>query len=256
MLRPHTLALALIAIAALAALFRVVERYDPARQSARDAAGSVRLVIEDARVCGATAGRPDWRLHAGRVVMRTDPGSDLEAFRQLELTDIREGQFLERGVLRAKFRADRAVYEQGARRFTIEGAIQVTSTRGDRIVAGECLWSERDDFVRFPTGARGEYRGNRLSAPSLLYAPRQRRILCPTGAEGVFNGYPIRAAGVTWDVEAGRVHCAGPVSGSRRNMDFQATSADLDLNSRTLRVNKGTLRLRIEPESEGPEAFQ
>jgi hypothetical protein len=256
MLRPRSLLFALVAIVALAALYRHVERYDPARRDAQDAgAGGVRLVIEDARMAGTSGGRPDWRLRANRIVLRAEPGSDLDAFRQVELEGIREGELLEGGRKRAAFQADRAVYDQGVRQFTIRGDIRLVSARGDRIVADECLWSERDDYVRFPSGARGEYRGNRVRAPSLLYTPRQRRILCPLGAEGTFNGYVIRAAAIAWDVARGWVHCTGPVSGSRRNLDFQAASADLDLASRTLRTNKGVLHLRTESESEEPEAL-
>lgn len=249
--------LALAAITALGFLFRVVERYDPARKDALAAGGgSVRLAIDDATMAGNSGGKPDWRLRAHRVVMRADPGGDLEAFRQVELAGISDGELYERHVKRATFRADSAVYDRAARSFTIAGGIQLVSTRGDRIESSDCIWSERDDFIRFPSGASGTYKRNTLKAPSLLYAPRERMIQCPAGAEGVFEGHPVRAAAITWDVENERVHCTGPVTGTRRNLDYTASSADIDLKTRTLRVNKGLMHLRIQPDSEGPEAFE
>lgn len=249
--------IALAVLGALVQLFRVAQRFDPAAPAAsgyRDAGlGDVSIRMSDARIVHRVGGKPMWTLRAGRIDLKHTPGGDLEALRQAEFSKITDGVLYRDGKPDARFEANHAVYDHAAQRFDIRGGIRIRTPKGGRIMAEELVWSERDEFVRFPVGARAEFDKDRVSAPMLLYAPKRRIVQCPQGAEGLFDGHPLRATELHWDVDRGRVDLPGMVSGERRNLTFTAARAVLDLKAKHLSANEGALRFRIEGEGFEPE---
>jgi len=249
--------LALLALAGLAWLLRVVQRFDPGRplDSAYQTAGlgEVSLRLAGASIISRSQGRRLWHIRADRIDLLRVPGAGPEEFRAAEFHVIRAGTLYRDGRAEATFSAKSAVFDQHARQFAVRGRIRVGTPRGDRLESEELIWSEQDDFVRFPAGTRGIFRRNRLAAPSLVFSPRRRMVQCPQGAEGVFAGYPVRATQLYWDLEKEIVDCPGPVSGERRGIAFSASRATLDLRRRLLKANKGTLIVRIRGDTELPE---
>jgi hypothetical protein len=234
-------------LAALVAAFQVVRGYDPA--AARIAAGvpgESALSATGAVMTSRYRGHPQWRLQVGQVVLRRSPDSDLTEFHTAQFRGIREGVVYGDGALRATFAADRATYERMLRRLEVQGRIRLRSPQGDAFRAERCVWTEKDDFARFPSGARGRIGRDTVNAPVMLYQTRLRVVQCPAGASAVFRGQPIEAAALEWDVEARRILCTGPVSGRRGDLEFLAQRAELDLRARTIRVNKGAVDFRME----------
>lgn|GEM_PF-2352781 len=246
--RPAVATVAAVALlAALVAAFQVVRRYDPA--AARLAAGlpgESALSASNAVMTSRYQGEPQWRIQVGEVVLRRSPESDLTEFHTAEFRGIREGMVYGDGAPRATFAADRATYERILRRLDVEGNICLRSPQGDTFRTDRCVWTENDDFARFPRGARAEIGGDTVKAPAMLYQTRLRVVQCPSGASAEVRGQPIQAAALEWDVEGRRITCAGPVSGRRGDLAFVAQRAELDLRARTIRVNQGAVDFRIE----------
>ena len=218
--------------------------------------GDVVVEFGDALVLNRTQGRRQWSLEAARIVLSRPSGTAVEQLRQADFQRIRNGTLYREGRPEGFFSAESATFDHLAQRFDIRGGIRYRNVKGDQVASEFLQWSEKDDFVRFPRGASGKIRGNTLKTPMLLYHARKRTLECPQGAEGVFNGYPARATKLFWDIGKEIVEFRGPVSGTRKGIEFSAQSARLNLKTRDLEANKPLLKLRIEGEMPDLEVFR
>jgi hypothetical protein len=252
--------LALIVLAGLIALFRIAQRFDPSAGRGpgyREAGmGDVSVRLANTLLIAREAGRTQWQMRADRIELRRGANDDLEYYRSADFTGIRDGVLYREGRPETFFTARQATFDQPQQRFDVRGDIRLRSAKGDTIQAEECLWSERDDFVRLPQGARGVFRGQKISTPNLLYSPRRRLLECPQGADAVLDGHPLRAAALYWDVEKQRINCPGFVSGSRKSLTYFAQDVVYDLKARTLKANKGWAQIRIEGQNDEWEGFR
>jgi len=252
--------IAIAVILGLYRLYRVAQVYDPSVREAMDlqrsGAGDVSIQFGDAFILNRSGGRRQWSLEAKQIDLRRPMGGGIEHLSAADFRGIKNGTLYRDGKPESFFAADSATFDHSAQRFDIRGGIRFHNTKGDQVASEFLQWSERDDFVRFPQGASGKIRGNTIKTPMLLYHARKRTLDCPQGAEGIFNGYPARATKLFWDIGKEIVEFRGPVSGSRKGLDFQAESARLNLKTRDLIANKPTLELRIEGEMPDLEVFR
>jgi hypothetical protein len=246
---------ALAVLAGLVALFRVAQRFDPSRPMglAKGPLGDVSIRFEGATIIAREAGKTQWSVEADLIELKRTPYGDLENYRAADFTGIKNGVFHRGGKPEAFFSAHKATFDQPTQQFTVREKIRLRSAKGDTLESEECVWSEREDFVRLPKGAKGVFSGHKLTAPYLLFAPRKREVQCPQGAEATLEGNPVRAASLFWNIEKGQVRCPGPVSGTRGALMYQVNDAQIDLKAHTFRANNGTARLRIG--GEGLEGF-
>lgn len=235
---------ALAAIAGLMVVYRVVQRYELTAQPVEET--QIVLRLEDSQIIARAAGRRQWSMRVDRIDLHSGPGRTLESYDSVEFIGIRDGVMYRGDRPEAFFSAERAVFSQPLLTFDIRGNILLRSTGGDRLQAEACTWSEQEDFIRFPQGARGSLSGHTIEAPFLLYSPRKNEVQCPQGASGTFHHQRLQASALVWDVDRGIVRCMGPVTGTRKNLTFSAQGAELDLKAHTLMANKVSLQLRIE----------
>lgn len=235
---------ALAAIAGLIAVYRIVQRYELTAQPVEET--QIALRLEDSLIIARAAGRRQWSMRVDRIDLHSGPGRTLESYDSVDFIGIRDGVMYRGDRPEAFFTADMALFSQPMLTFDIRGNILLRSTKGDRFQAEACTWSERDDFVRFPQGARGRLSGHSIEAPFLLYSPRKNVVQCPQGASGTFNHQRLQAGALLWDVDRGIVRCSGPVTGTRKSLTFLAQSVELNLKAHTLTANKVSLQLRIE----------
>jgi hypothetical protein len=246
MKRVLPIALALAGVIGLAALLGVVRRWDPASNVPGSGTGRMAMVAHDAVMVARRTGRVDWRLQVSKVVLRRAEGADATDFVGADFTNVREGALYDARGPVATFRAGGAEYERLTGRLDVRGGLMLRSTDGDAFTSERCIWTERDEFARFPEGARATILGDTVSAPHMIYSTRTRLVQCPDGAEGTFRGRRIVARAMEWDSAGRTVRCTGPIRGRSDGLSFTADYAELDLKLRTIRVNKGTLDLRIE----------
>jgi hypothetical protein len=248
--------IALAVLAGLVALFRVAQRFDPSRQMGygQGPLGDVSIRFEGATIISREAGRTQWSVEADLIELKRTAYGDLENYRAADFTGIKNGVFHRGGKPEAFFSARRATFDQPTQQFTVREKIRLRSAKGDTLESEECVWSEREDFVRLPQGAKGVFSGHKLSAPFLLFSPRKRLVQCPQGAEATLDGNPVHAASMFWDIEKGQVRCPGPVSGTRGSLMYQVNDVEIDLKAHAFHANNGTARLRIE--EEGPEGLR
>src|SRR5205823_6620772 len=153
----------------LVQLFRIAQRFDPTApvpQGYQEAGlGDVSIRLDDTIVIQRNAGVPIWRLHAKQIDLKRAPGGDFEALRQAEFKTITDGVLYRNGKPDARFEAREAVYDHAAQRFDIRGEIHIKTNKGGALEAEELIWSDRDEFVRFPSGANGTFGKDRVKAP-------------------------------------------------------------------------------------------
>lgn len=226
---------------------RVAQRFDPAvwRHGLGDDSG-VAFLAHDAVMLGRNQGKLLWRVRAAELVARHVPGDDIDSLTGADLIGLRDGLLCREGRAEARFVAGRATYDQPTGRLDISGGMAMRSLRGDRILAPRCIWSEREDFARFPDGARGKMRGVPIRAPVVMYNPRRNLLQCPQGASAILEGRRLQAGWLNWDIGMERIDCGGGIEGQRKSMTYTADHATLDLHARTVRANKVKMRLRIE----------
>jgi hypothetical protein len=245
---------ALAAVAGLGALLRYAQRFDPSAERGADnregGMGEVSIRLEGSTIISRREGVMEWTMRADRVDFVRAIGGDLENYRAIEFVGVREGLLYRDGKLEAAFSAQRAVFDQPSQRLDVAGAIRLRSRKGDQLDAETLVWSQQDEFARFPQGAKGLIRGNRFTAPLVLYSAKQRLVQCPQGVEGTFDGHPLQAASLYWDVDRELLDLPGTVSGARRGLTFTAQRAQLNLKTRQLKANGVSAQIRIEDEDD------
>ncbi len=237
---------ALTVLGVLLVVFQVVRRYDPAAVSAQVEMEDSALSAEEAWMTCRLRGVTQWTVHVGRIDLRRSPEADLTEYHTAVFDGVKQGVFFSGGRARATFAADRATYERVPRRLEVAGHIELETPEGERFESEECVWTEQDEFARFPHGAKAVLNGDTLTAPEMLFSTRLRVVQCPRGAVASFRRQTVRAATLVWDVEDKRIQCSGPVTGTRGDIEFVAERAELDLRARTIHVNKGALELRMD----------
>lgn len=245
---------ALAVLTGLGLLFRYAQRFDPSAGSGADyregGMGEVSIRMEGSTIISRREGVIEWTMRADRVDFVRAIGGDLENYRAIEFVGVQEGMLYREGKPEAAFSAQRAVFDQPSQRLDVFGTIRLRSRRGDRLDAETLVWSQQEEFARFPQGAKGLIRGNRFTAPVVLYSAKQRLVQCPQGVEGTFDGYPLQAAALYWDVDRETLDLPGAVSGTRRGLTFTAQRAQLNLKTRQLKANRVTAQIRIEDEDD------
>jgi hypothetical protein len=257
MRRAAPILITLLVLFGLVRLFRIAQQYDPSlgrNAPGQNAEVSIRLI--DATLISRDQGKPRWRMHADSIEMHPESYGGLESFRSAEFLGINDGVLYKEGKPEAKFSAGRATFEQGTQTFDIRGGMNLTTPKGDHMEAEQCIWSEREDFVRLPKGGSGSFNGYTLKAPFLLYEPKNRVVQCPQGGEALRKNESIRAAGIMWDVTSGHVHFTGPVSGTRGALNFTVQNLFMDVKKHTMKANTGVARLRIGNEDEPLEGIR
>ncbi|MBM3492954.1 MAG: hypothetical protein FJX72_01330 [Armatimonadetes bacterium] len=234
----------------LIALFRLVQRWDPSAAMPIADAEQMAMTAHRAVMISRAAGQTDWRLNVDRIVLRKARDGGLTDFHAAEFSGVREGLVYDDGRRAASFSARSATYEKLTKRLDVQSGIRFRSADGDAFAAERCIWTERDEYARFPEGAKATILGDTVTAPNMLYSTRTRLVQCPDGAEGVFRGRRISARAMEWDSAARTVRCTGPITGRSGDMSFIAQYAELNLAARTIRVNKGALDLRIDSRKE------
>jgi hypothetical protein len=238
-----------IALVLLIWLFREVQQFDrsaqPAAGYAEGGMGDISIRFGKSEIISRSAGVRQWRVVADKIELKRYPGGGLDQFRTAEFDGIHDGIFYRKGKTEAFFRANNATFDQAQQRFDIRGKIRVTTTKTDTLAAEDCIWSDRDDFVRFPSGARGKFGKNTVSAPMLLYQPKKRIVQCPQGATGELGGYRVQATILNWDLDRQVVEMPGLVSGERKGIRFTVQSGALDLKRHLLTGNNGHAALSI-----------
>jgi hypothetical protein len=222
-------------LAALVLLYRTAQKYDPARDEAAVPFGTVTLEIDRAVMTGRTADRDDWRVRVDHIRVRHGYGSNLEDFGSVEFQGLRDGR----------------LYDRQMRQFRLMGSLKVASEQGDTLNAPECIWSESDGILRFSQGAHARSRDGEVRVPSALFSPRTRVLECMEGAAGRFEEHSFQAGRLRWDIERRLLECDGGVAGTRRSTRYSARSARVDLRNKAIRVNEGTIVLRMEEQREG-----
>lgn len=252
--RPLAVGLTLLLVAALTAVFRVAQRYDPARiameREGRGPMGEINFQFENPTIIARTAGVEDWRVNVDRIDVLGDIGGSLENYRQVKFFGIRDGVFRKNGKPYARFRAQSATFDPSQQQFELTGEMAVRTHQGDRLTSKFARWSERDDFIRFPEGAEGKIEGRPVKSPQVMLEPRKRIVQCPIGAEVVLNGRLVRADSLYWDVEKGRVECPGTISGERKGMLFQAQSVVFNLKAKTMHAARGQFQVMMDRNDE------
>ncbi len=245
------------ALLGLIRLFRLAQQFDPSlERNSGSQAPEVSIRLSDATLVSRDEGRPRWTLHSDRIELHPEAYGGLDSIRSVEFSGIRDGVLYREGEREAFFSARHAAFEQATQRFDIRGGIKLSTRKGDRMEAEQCIWSEREDFVRLPQGGTGFFNGYSLKTPLLLYEPKKRVAQCPQGGEAKRNGQSIRAAAILWDVNSGHVHFTGPVSGERGGLSFTVQSLFMDAKKHTLKANNGIASLRIGDENDLPEGFR
>ncbi len=251
---------AIAALIGLVVLYRIAQRFDPTAQMPpgyRDAGlGDVGIRMGPSNIAFRHDGRNVWIIHADRIDLRHQPGGDFDALKSADFNGITNGTLFREGKKDAGFSAKTATYDQNSQRFDVRGDIRIHTVHGDTLSSEEMIWTDKDEFVRFPGGAKGEFGKNRVSAPLLLFAPKKRIIQCPQGAYGIFEGHPLTASELFWDIGKKRVDLPGTVSGERKNLQFTARNAVLDLKTHKLSGNEGQFHIRIQGESDDLEGLR
>ena len=247
---------AVVVLLLLVRLFREVQTSQIAPGYPESGLEDISIRFGKSEIISRSAGVRQWRIMADKIELKRFPGGGLDQFRTAEFGGIRDGIFYRKGTMEAFFSAGQAAYDQSQQRFDIRGNIRVRTTKGDTLAAEDCVWSDRDDYVRFPTGARGTFGKNRVSAPMLLYEPKKRLVQCPQGAEGLLGGYNLQAAVLNWDLEGQRVDMPGLVNGYRKGLQFTVQSASLDLKRHELSGNNGHASLGIKSDIPEVEALR
>lgn len=228
-------------------LFRIAQQYDPSLERNGGTQGiDVAIRLTDAKFTSRDQGRPQWTMRADSIELHPLPYGGLDTFRSVDFAGIHDGALFRQGKPEATFSASRATFNQTNQQFDISGGLKLNSHKGDSMEADECVWSEKDDFIRLPHGGSGVFNGYTLKAPFLLYEPRKRVVQCPQGGEASRSRETIRASVMMWDIPSGHVHLTGPVSGTRGSMSYQSQSAFLDAKNHTLHANNCVARIRIE----------
>lgn len=252
--------LAFAAILGLVSLFRVVQRYDPGAGRGpsfeEGGLGDISVQFGKSEIIARSAGVRRWRLIADRIDLHRYPSGALENIRTADFRGIHDGILYRSGKPEATFSAQHASYDHVQQRFDIKKKIRVKTVKGDSLQSEECIWSDKDDFVRFPSGAHGTFGKNSVSAPTLLYAPKKRLVQCPQGADAMFEGHPLHATVLYWDLVTDRVDLPGPVNGERKGMKFSVANAKLDLKSHEMSANEGTAELRINSDDSSLEGLR
>src|SRR5437763_5001142 len=238
-----------LAIWILYRVFQIVRAYEPGRPlppGYREAGlGDVTIQLGKSEIISRLDGRRQWSLKVYKIDLKHQVlGADPDQFTSATFDNIHEGILYRDGKPEATFSARTASFDNPTQRFDVRGGIKVRTVHGDTVESDNLLWSDREDFVRFPNGAKGIFKGNSLSAPVVFYAPKRRALQCPQGADATFKGYPLRASVLYWDIANERVEMPGPVSGERKGLRFSARQATLDLKTRELKANNGVAELR------------
>jgi len=230
-------------------VYQRVQQFDPSHRAAGvDSGAESSLTAEDAVVIARKDGRPMWRLDVDQIGLQRLPDSDLTDFHTAEFRRIRSGVVYGTRGADAFFKANAATYRKAMRRLEVDGGIEIKTTRNDRFSTRQCVWTETDDFARFPLGGNAVIDGNRIEAPEMLYATGERLLQCPRGATAMVRGQTLSAATLEYNANTASILCGGPVAGSWRELDFVANRASLDLKRRSIRANKGSVTLRMDTE--------
>lgn len=232
-------------LAGLAMLYRYVSRFEPTTARSASTLEAV-IQAEDAFVMSRLRGRPQWTMRVARIELRRLPESDLTEFHTAECRGVREGRLLENGRVRATFSAETATYERLLRRLDIQGGLRFRSADGEEISAPRCLWTEQDEYARFPMGAKAKLAEGTVEAPTAIYSTRSRVLVCPDGATATIRRQSVRAGMLEWDISARKVRCALGVSAERKSLQLHAETAELDLQARTLHMNRGSVSFRMD----------
>lgn len=246
---PTVIALAVIGF--LAWLFRFAQRWDPVAAPEARGADNLAMMATDAVMISREHGVVQWRMRVDRIDLRRPSGADITDFAAVDFLGIREGEVFDGGRRVATFQAREAAYERPTKRLDVRRAIRLSSVEGNRFASERCLWTEQDEFARFPEGATATIQGDSVRAPTMIYSTRSGVLQCPDGAEAVIRGKPVTARTLDWDTVRRVVRCTGPVTGDRDGIRFSAAYAELNLKLRTIRVNKGALDLRIDSDMSG-----
>ena len=259
MRRAIPILIATTVLLSLVRLFRVAQQYDPSAGQGpgyeEGGLGDVSVQFGRSEIISRSAGVRRWRLIADRIDLHRYPSGGLETVRSADFKGIHDGVLYREGRPEAYFSAQTAAFDHQQQRFDIKNGIHVKTVKGDQLESQECIWSDRDDFVRFPSGAHGKFGKNIVSAPFLLYAPKKRTVQCPQGADAVLEGYPVHATVLFWDLAAERVDFPGPINGERKGIKFTAARANLDMKRHVLHANDGTADLRIRGDGSGLEGI-
>lgn len=242
---PTLLAVALLV--GLVMLFRTAQRFDPSATPAidRQALGDISIQFGKAEIVSRAAGQRQWYMQADHIDLRRVQGGDLDQFRAADFKGIRNGIVYRTGKPEASFSAAAATYDQSAQRFDVHGGIRMRTAKGEALTSEDLVWSQKDDFVRFPSGAKWTFGEDTIAAPNLLYSPKKRIVQCQQGADAMFRGYPLHASVLYWDLDKNRVDLPGPVYGERKGISFRAARASMDLKSHDLWASQAHIRLRI-----------
>lgn len=248
---PTLIALALLA--SLAGVFRIAQRWDPGAAAQEWGMDNLAMSATDAVMVSRERGVVQWRMRVDRIDLRRPNGADLADFTAADFRGIREGEVFDGGKRTASFQALEATYERPTKRLDVRRSIRLSSAEGNRFAAERCIWTERDEYARFPEGATATVKGDKVEAPTMIYSTRTGLLQCSDGAEAVFRGRPVSARTLDWDTSQRIVRCTGPMTGSRNGMRFTADYAEINLASRTIRVNKGSIDLRIDRDMTGED---
>jgi hypothetical protein len=240
---------ALAALIVLVRVFREVQKYDPTVLHepgyVEGGLGDITIRFGNSEIISRSEGVRQWKVTADKIDLKRYPGGSLDQFRTADFEGIHDGIFYRKGKPEAFFSARKASFDQQQQRFDIREQIRVMTTKGDRLSAEDCVWSDRDDYVRFPTGASGRFGKNTVSAPMLLYQPRKRVVQCPQGAHGHWGPYHLEASVLNWDLERELIEMPGLVSGEAKGFRFTSQSAMYDLKRHKLSGNNGQATLGI-----------
>jgi hypothetical protein len=250
----HTILLivAFIVILGLGFLYRIIQRYDSSMQGLNRATkgmSNISLQLRGVTMASVDRGRILWSLNADDVTLFRQGGGDLDQVRTITFSPIHNGKFYQDGKLRAVFSAQNATYDQLTQSFDIRGKIRLRGAEQERLDSDECIWSEREDYIRFPQGASAAVGKNTLQTNFLVYSPSSRMLQCPQGASGFLNGYQLQAAALYWNVRNGDIQMPSGVNGSKGNLLFNASSMQMNLAAHTWKANNGVVQLRIENET-------
>lgn len=245
--------LAIAAIGFLAGLLRLVQQWDPGAVRDDRMLDGLAMSAMDAVMVSRARGVVQWRISVDRIDLRRPAGAELTDFTTADFVNIRQGEVYDAGKVTATFQAMEATYERPTKRLDVRRSIRLSSAEGNRFSSERCIWTEHDEYARFPEGATATVRGDSVRAPTMIYSTRSGLLQCPNGAEALFRGRSVVARTLDWDTAEQIVRCTGPVTGSRDRMRFSAAYAELNLRSRIIRVNKGTADLRIDNNMTGTD---
>src|ERR1051325_7090568 len=170
---------ALVALGGLAYLMRMAQRYQVGLDAQGPGLEQISVEFGPSVIIQREAGVPQWKVEAERIDLRRPQEGAADQIQYADVHRSHNGVIYRDGKPEARFAAESASYDQVAKRFSVRGGIKFNTVKGDHFQAPELVWTEKDDFVRCPQGAKGQSGKNRISAPTLLYSPKLRVVQCP-----------------------------------------------------------------------------